>query len=309
MEEYLIPPINGLKKRNLRYKEIEWLIKRITDAEHKVPDETRLKKAIEKAGRMFTVLSVMALVKGGTFQMGKGPGELDEGFRPVHTVNLTYEYWIGKYHVTFNEYKTYCEDTGKGDLPIYRDYEDYDLGNGNKPVIEVTWHEAIAYCNWLSEKEGLFKAYDSKGNLLDKKGKPTTDITQVEGYRLPTEAEWKYVEMGGHKSTSDYKDTSNNSIDAVAWYDDNSNSKTQKEGQNASNKLGVYYMNVRKVLEWCHDWYGSYSGNTQINPIGPNSASERVLNGGSWHIKATNYSVFDFRTSISFRLARTREGV
>src|SRR6056297_321368 len=95
MEEYLIPAINGQKKRNLTYKEIEWLIKRIIDAENKAPDETRLKKSIEKTKEMFSVTSVMVLVKGGTFQMGDENGVWDE-CRPVHTVKLTYDYYIGK---------------------------------------------------------------------------------------------------------------------------------------------------------------------------------------------------------------------
>ncbi|HPF17867.1 MAG TPA: SUMF1/EgtB/PvdO family nonheme iron enzyme, partial [Thermotogota bacterium] len=113
MEEYLIPPINGQKNRNLTYQEIEWLIKTITDAEHKSPDTTRLKKAIEKTKEMFTVTSVMVLVKAGTFQMGDEHGDLWDACRPVHTVKLTYDYYIGKYEVTFNEYDAYCEDTGK----------------------------------------------------------------------------------------------------------------------------------------------------------------------------------------------------
>src|SRR6056297_2034396 len=153
MEEYLIPAINGQKKRNLTYKEIEWLIKTITDAEHKSPDETRLKEAIEKTKEMFTVTSVMVLVKAGTFQMGDEHGDLRSFCRPVHKVYLAYDYYIGKYEVTFNEYDAYCEVTGKEKLSDYGSWAgyNYNMGRGNKPLINLSWWEAIAYCNWLSE--------------------------------------------------------------------------------------------------------------------------------------------------------------
>ena len=308
MEEYLIPAINGLKKRNLTYQEIQFLIKRITDAEQKAPDATRLKKAIEKTKEMFSVTSVMVLVKGSTFQMGDEHGDLEDECRPVHTVKLTYDYYIGKYEVTFNEYDAYCEYTGKSKP------SDSGWGRGNRHVIFVSWKDAIGYCNWLSEQEGLAKAYDSNGNLIDKYGKPTTDITKVEGYRLPTEAEWEYAARGGHKSTSDYKYAGSNSIDTVAWYNHNSNGKNHEVGQKAPNELGIFDMSGN-VHEWCHDWYGSYSSNTQTNPTGPNSASYSVSRGGCRYDNAV-YSRVAYRyygdpggsfSNIGLRIARTRK--
>jgi len=329
VEEYLIPAINGLKKRNLTYQEIQFLIKRITDAEQKAPDATRLKKAIEKTKAMFTVTSVMALVKGGTFQMGDEHGDLGDERSPVHTVKLAYDYYIGKTEVTFNEYDAYCEDTGKTKP------DDWGWGRGSRPVIYVSWYDAIGYCNWLSEQEGLSKAYDSEGNLLDKNGRQTTDITKVEGYRLPTEAEWENAARGGHKSTEDYKYAGSNNLKDVGWYWQNSgdrilggtdadwnpgtiranNSKTHEVGQKAPNELGIYDMSGN-VWEWCHDWYGSYSSSTQTNPTGPNNASNRVLRGGCWYLDAQLCRVANRRSSnapngsyhvIGFRVARTRD--
>jgi len=311
MEEYLIPPINGQKNRNLTYQEIEWLIKTITDAEHKSPDTTRLKKAIEKTKEMFTVTSVMVLVKAGTFQMGDEHGDLWDACRPVHTVKLTYDYYIGKYEVTFNEYDAYCEDTGKEKPSIF------DMGRGNRPVIYVSWNDAIKYCNLLSENEELSKAYDSRGNLLDKYGKPTTDITQVEGYRLPTEAEWEYAARGGHKSTEDYKYAGSNTVSSVAWYTENSNRKTHEVGQKAPNELGLYDMSGN-VWEWCQDYRDReyYDKSPRENPVNLNSASDRVFRGGSWVNNAAEYcrvayrdyySPGNSRRNIGFRVARTRK--
>ena len=266
----------------------------------------------------------LALVKSGDFLMGNtrndGEGRNDE--KPVHTVRLSYDYYIGKYEVTFDEYDAYCDATGESkpdDRRLEWDTKEKkgkwgeNMGRGNKPVIQVSWNDAISYCNWLSEKEGLAKAYNRYGTLLDKNGRQTTDITQVEGYRLPTEAEWEYAARGGHKSRSDYKYAGSNSSSSVAWYYSNSNSKTHEVGQKTPNELGLYDMSG-SVYEWCHDGYVSYTSTTKTNPIGPNSASYRVIRGGSWHFDAAKCRVAcrsyhnpgNSLRSLGFRIARTK---
>ena len=250
-----------------------------------------------------TELPAMVLVEAGTFQMGDEHGDLWSGCRPVHTVILTNDYYIGKTEVTFNEYDAYCEAAGLEKPSDYSSVKGGYMGRGNKPVINLSWYDAIAYCNWLSEQEGLAKAYDSDGNLLDKNGQQTTDITQVEGYRLPTEAEWEYAARGGHKSTEDYKYPGSNVLDEVGWYWKNSGVKilegayddcdndtmkankngTQKVGQKVPNELGLYDMGGN-VLEWCQDYMGIeyYNESPTENPVNLNSSPYRVLRGGSW---------------------------
>ena len=177
----------------------------------------------------------------------------------------------------------------------------------------MTWWDAIAYCNWLSEKEKLPKAYDNNGNLLDKDGRITTDITKVLGYRLPTEAEWEYAARGGNKSRG-YQYAGSSTVGDVAWYKDNSGGKTQEVGKKAPNELGLYDMSGN-VWEWCSDLYGNYSSSAQTNPYNNNSTadSSRVDRGGSWYYSATYvrvayrdyYSPTRTYYRLGFRICRT----
>ena len=119
------------------------------------------------------------------------------------------------------------------------------------PVEKVSWHDANAYAKKV-------------------------------GKRLPTEAEWEYAARGGNKSKG-YAYSGSNDLDAVAWYNNNSGSKTHPVAQKQPNELGLYDMSGN-VWEWCSDWYdeGYYSGSPQTDPQGSNSGKSRVLRGGCW---------------------------
>jgi formylglycine-generating enzyme required for sulfatase activity len=98
-------------------------------------------------------------------------------------------------------------------------------------------------------------------------------------YRFPTEAEWHYACTSGGKN-EEY--CGGNNVDAVAWYDGNSGSKTHKVGQKQPNGLGIYDMSGN-VWEWVQDWYGESYPSSGNNPVGASSGSTRVLRGGSWN--------------------------
>lgn len=200
----------------------------------------------------------MIFVQGGTFQMGSNDGDNDE--KPIHSVTVS-DFYIGKYEVTQKEWQ---EVTGNN--PSY-------FKGDNLPVEQVSWYDAVEFCNKKSEKEGLQKCYSGSGKNIK------CDFSK-NGYRLPTEAEWEYAAHGGNKSRN-YKYSGSNTIGDVAWYTDNSNSKTHNVGTKQANELGIYDM-TGNVWEWCWDWKGSYSSNLQANPKGASSGSVRVDRGGGW---------------------------
>jgi len=251
----------------------------------------------------FALPAEYVLVQGGAFQMGITSGDLDE--KPVHHVTLDYNFIIGKYEVTFDEYDVYCDETGKSKP------KDENWGRGRRPVIYISWNDAIKYCNWLSESENLPVAYDGNGKFLDASGNITYDITKVVGYRLPTEAEWEYAARGA-TNDPDYLYAGSDNPDEVAWCYDNSGSKTHEVGTKAANELGIFDMSGN-VYEWCNDWFGNYSNTEELNPIGPSSGSNHVLRGGYWNDSAARcrvssrfcYSSTDSNYGFGFRICRT----
>jgi formylglycine-generating enzyme required for sulfatase activity/uncharacterized caspase-like protein len=233
----------------------------------------------------------MVEIQGGTFSMGSNTGDFDE--KPIHQVSLS-SFMIGQYEVTQEQYeKVLGYNPSK-----FRS----NLGSANLPVENVTWYDAVEFCNQLSEIEGFNKVY-------------TISITFVEadfsmnGYRLPTEAEWEFAARGGSLSRN-YTYAGSNDVGQVGWYNDNSGKQTRVGGTKAPNELGIYDMSGN-VLEWCWDWYGSYEFGQQSDPIGAFSGGYRVLRGGSWD-SSTAYlrSAFrssgspDYRSGIGFRVAR-----
>jgi formylglycine-generating enzyme required for sulfatase activity len=213
----------------------------------------------------------MVFVQGGTFMMGSDSGYSDE--KPVHQVTLS-SFMIGKFEVTQGLFQKVM---GNNPSKYYNDSE-----SPRRPVESVSWYEAVAFCNKLSELAGLQTVYAISGTNVE------TDFSR-NGYRLPTESEWEYAARGGNKSRN-YKYSGSNDAGIVAWYDANSGDTTHAVGTKAPNELGLYDMSGN-VWEWCWDWYkDSYDAGAQRNPLGASSGDNRVLRGGDKHNRASNLS-------------------
>ncbi len=208
---------------------------------------------------IYTIPDNFVLVPAGTFTMGRTTGTGDSDEVPTHQVSLS-SFYIGKYEVTQAEYQAVM-----GTNPSY-------FSGLDKPVEQVSWYDAVEYCNARSIQEGLTPCYNTSTWECD---------YSANGYRLPTEAEWEYAARGGTYNP-DYLYAGSDDINSVAWYYDNSSSTTHNVGTKAPNGLGIYDMSGN-VYEWCNDWYGSYSSNAQTNPVGPASGYRRVYRGGSWY--------------------------
>ena len=230
-------------------------------------------------------------INGGTFTMGSPAHEAghseDEG--PQHQVTVN-SFYMGKYEVTQNEYQHIM-----GTNPS--NFKGYSL-----PVEQVSWFDAIEYCNKRSQREGLMPAYTRSGDNV-------TWNRNANGYRLPTEAEWEYACRAGTTTAYNTGASINNN---TGWYNANSNGSTQPVGQKPANAWGLYDMHGN-VWEWCWDWFGGYASGAQTDPTGVSSESFRVFHGGGWndsavHLRSASRAA-DAPTSrflnYGFRLVRT----
>ena len=189
----------------------------------------------------------MVKVDGGTFTMGATPEQGDDAYnseKPAHQVTLS-SYSIGQTEVTqelFLAVMGYNWSHFTGDLHL--------------PADQLSWSECQEFI---------------------------TKLNQITGktFRMPTEAEWEYAARGG-KQSKGYKYAGSNNIDEVAWYDDGISPRATKPvATKKPNELGLYDMSGN-VMEWCSDWYGPYSSEPQIDPVGPESGSDRITRGGSY---------------------------
>ena len=219
----------------------------------------------------------MVRISAGSFTMGSSD---IGGAVPPHSVIFSYSFYIGKYPVTQAQYNTVM-----GNNPSY--FQGTNLldgqGNGNNlPVETVSWFDAVAFCNALSDKEGLQPVYTIVGTNV-------TPNWNANGYRLPTEAEWEYAAKGGNGSPENYTYSGSNNADEVAWHSGNrSHAGTHIVGTKAGNGLGIYDMSGN-VWEWCWDSYGAYPDKLPIDiVVGTASGANRVGRGGGWSNTAGN---------------------
>jgi len=255
----------------------------------------------------------MVPIPAGTFEMGSPADEFgrDSTEGPIHTVSIS-AFEISSTPITRRQW---LDTMGWLDDGGYWESEHH-------PVDSVCWFDAVAFCNALSEAEGLTKCYTMTDVRYDFQqhhighAEVTCDW-EANGYRLPTEAEWEYACRAGTTTRFHSGDTVFD-LDRVGWYLCNSGTRTHPVAEKEPNAFGLYDMHGQ-AWEWCWDWlgYNYYAASPVQDPRGPddgyNGNFTRVHRGGArarraWNCRsAKRYShTPDRRGSyIIFRIARS----
>jgi sulfatase modifying factor 1 len=287
----------------------------------------------------------LALIPAGEFVMGspEGPDELARTFRvyerrrleqlddehPAHRVRITRPFHLGIHEVTVGQFRQFVREAGYTTEPERDDggwgynprtqaiegrHREYSWRNpgfpqgDDHPVVNVTWSDAVAFCKWLSKKEGKI-------------------------YRLPTEAEWEYACRAGTATRYSSGDDPESLAEVANVFDawgekafpdcvryalkvSDGYTFTAPVGRLKPNRFGLYDMHGN-VWEWCADWYGEdyYQSSPRDDPRGPTEGHIRVRRGGAWHSWALytrsafrNYNLPDSRyANLGLRVVREED--
>jgi len=273
----------------------------------------------------------LVLIPAGKFMMGSPETEKDrDKDETQHEVTISNPFYMGITHVTVDQFAAFVKDSGyktdaeKDGWSVGFEIKDGKIAlkkmngcswrnasfeqNGDHPVVQVSWNDAKAFCDWLSKKSGK---------------------TVV----LPTEAQWEYACRAGTKTAYPWGDAPD---DGKGWANASDQSLKKKlpnappewkffgwddgfvftapVGSFKANAFGLYDMNGN-AGQWCQDRYGAYEKGASTDPTGPDTGSYRVLRGGCWsnypqycrsairggYVPVTRLSKFGFRVVLDLK--------
>jgi formylglycine-generating enzyme required for sulfatase activity len=192
----------------------------------------------------------MVIILPKTFRMGDVKGDGLDNELPVHSVHIQKAFAIGRYPITLEEYKKFARKRGR------QSPDDHQ-----RPVVNMSWHDAVEFAKWLSVETGKL-------------------------YRLPSEAEWEYAARSGGKQEIWAGTSREQELEDYAWYEGNSGRRTHTVGGKKPNRLGLCDMSGN-VWEWVEDcWHQNYEGaptdGSAWLEANRGDCGRRVLRGGSW---------------------------
>ncbi len=240
----------------------------------------------------------LVLIEPGEFLMGSSDADVQESLQadsnlkeylkaeqPQHPVRITQPFYMSKYEVTQAEYQqvmgtnpSYCASSGAGNASVAK------LDTRRFPVEQVSWNEAIDFCNKLSKRDGLTACYDQNRQRVSDRG-----------YRLPTEAEWEYACRAGTTTPFHFGSVLNGEqANVPGQYPYGTMTKGTNLARTTAVEAPNYPLNAfglaqthGNVWEWCEDIFDAktYAGRSGVtnDPVVMSGSGSRVMRGGCWH--------------------------
>ena len=270
-----------------------WMLRNWQQNQTVTETDTKLKNPLPKQDHNWFVNS-----QGQTFTVANGPvvfmmGEKTERTEPKK-VTLSHSFAVATHEVTVAQFQKFRID------------HEHDARYAPKPDCPVnmaSWYDAVAYCNWLSEQEGLQRCYEpnDKGEYAEGM-KIAADFLERSGYRLPTDEEWEFVCRAGTTSSYGFGEPVE-LLTKYGWYVGNAESHSWPVGVKLPNALGVFDMHGN-VWEWCHSLVSPQAGQTDVEV---KTADGRLLRGGSFNLHSS-YVRSAIRTSLQPPNRLTNDG-
>lgn len=313
-----------IEVRKAGYEGFEQTVTPLPDLTHAIDVRLRTLEEIETLAMPPVYSSEegheLRLITPGRFRMGaprREPGRKSN--EVIREIQLTRRYYLATHEVSNRQFRRFRSSHLSGDI------SGRSLEVDSHPVVNVSWQDAAAYCNWLSEKEGLPPAYVRRDGVL------VTVRPHTTGFRLPTEAEWAWAarfSAGGSSTRYPWGDAlpvaegSGNYADASAAAIVPNAVRDLSDGFATTAPVDEYPPNARGLVslggnaaEWTHDLYSvGGSGDVLTDPFGPESGTHHVIRGSSWrHSTVTELRLTyrDYgtgaRPDVGFRIARYAE--
>jgi serine/threonine protein kinase/formylglycine-generating enzyme required for sulfatase activity len=264
--------IHGAVDWTLRQWELDDRIKQLDGELMKLESRGDRRWFINGQGQTFAVIDGPV-----EFQMGSPPSAPDHVDNEVlHRRIIPRRFAVGIKEVTVEQYQQFVSSAPQHalDSSLMKRWSPERTG----PMIAVSWCIAAAYCNWLSEKEGLPRSqwcyFPNQAGAYEQGMTIPADILQRTGYRLPTEAEWEYACRAGTTSTR-YYGAANALLASYAWYQANCGGHARAAGSLLPNDLGLFDM-LGNAYEWCQNLYAKLQATDPSTIIDNDDTPERL---------------------------------